>query len=246
MEFLLVLGILFALFTVWMAYRFSFSNEPGRLRLTFEPADARVSIDGQPVPGSSPMLVEHLAARQSHQISLEREGYEALETSAYLLPGWTKSLNLNLNRQAGGMLRISSEPSGAAIFLDGQPNGQRTPAALEIKGLKFPLVLGLSSGGAPQWQKRLEAPPEGDLIVNADLHADVGTLDIQSSPSGAVVKIDGKSLGKTPLYTQQVPANQTVKLVLELNGFKSYENELSVAPGQNLQIYHALQKNPSR
>ncbi len=141
-------------------------------------------------------------------------------------------------------LEVRSQPTGAAIYIDGQSIGQKTPAVLPLQNLKFPLVLGLSLGGPPTWQHRLEEAAPG-LIV-ADLQNLVGFLEVQSSPSGALVKIDDKSAGKTPLLAYQVPANQEIDLSLELQGFKTYQNEISLAPGQNLRIYHAMEKNPSR
>ncbi|HEX5033594.1 MAG TPA: PEGA domain-containing protein, partial [bacterium] len=149
-----------------------------------------------------------------------------------------------IQASARSSLEVRSQPAGAAIYIDGQPIGQKTPAILNLQNLKFPLVLGLSLGGPPSWQRRLEEAAPG-LIV-ADLQIPVGFLEVQSSPSGASISLDGKNAGKTPLLAHQVPANQEIDLSLELQGFKTYQNEISLAPGQNLRIYHAMEKNSSR
>lgn len=245
-ELLIIPLILVGLLGALALYHFFLSSAPGGLKLSFQPADARLFLDGKAVAGSPPLVLANLPGRRRVAMRLEREGFDSLEISPYILPNWTRSLNLNLQKRPPGRIEVLSDPPGADIYLDGKASGQRSPAQLEAKDLKFPVVIGLSLDGAPQWQQRLASPPQSPLRIFADLKAASGSLDVQSSPSGAIVKIDDKPVGKTPLLTHPVPANETLNLTLEMPGFKPYANEVSVGPGQNLQIYHAMEKNPSR
>lgn len=245
-ELLVVPAVLLLLLAALALYHFLFSSAPGALKLVFHPADAKLTLDGKPVAGSPPIHLPNLPGRRRAVLSLEREGFETLEFSPYIFPNWTRSLNLSLAKRPPGQIQLLSDPAGADIYFNGKASGKRTPAVLDSKDLQFPVVFSLSLNGAPHWERRLESPPAEPLRIFADLKAAVGSLDVQSSPAGALVKIDGKTVGKTPLLTHPVPANETLDLTLDLPGFKPYANEVSVAPGQKLQIYHAMEKNPSR
>lgn len=245
-ELLIVPAVLLLLLAALAAYHFFFSSAPGSVKLVFQPSDSTVYLDGKPVSGSSPIVLKDLAGRKYYQLRLEREGFEPLELSTYILPNWMRSISLKLNARPPGQILINSDPAGADIYFNGEASGKRTPSQIDAKALNFPLVLGLSFDGAPQWQKRLESAPQSSLTIFADLKSEMGSLSVQSSPSGAIVKIDGRMIGKTPLAMHPVQANETLELTLDLPGFKPYSNEVSVAPGQKLQIYHAMEKNPSR
>ncbi|MDL1871712.1 PEGA domain-containing protein [Deltaproteobacteria bacterium PRO3] len=245
-ELLVVPMVLLLLLAALALYHFLLASAPGGLKLSFQPADAKLTLDGKAVAGSPPIHLPNLPARRRAVLSLEREGFETLELSPYIFPNWTRSLNLSLTKRPPGQIQLLSDPAGADIYFNGKASGKRTPAILDSKDLQFPVLLALSLNGTPQWERRLEAPPREALRIFADLKAALGSLDVQSSPAGALVKIDGKTVGKTPLLTHPVPANETLDLTLDLPGFKPYANEVSVAPGQKLQIYHAMEKNPSR
>ncbi|MCE9626046.1 MAG: PEGA domain-containing protein, partial [Deltaproteobacteria bacterium] len=227
-------------------YHFFLSSAPGDLKLQFQPADAKVFLDGKPVAGSPPVFLPKLPSHVRYELKIERPGFETYQASTYLFPNRTRSIKVNLNKSAVLPLKVTSEPEGATIFFNGQSSGMKTPAELDSKAFSYPVVLGLSLGDVPTWEKRLEAPPQSPMEVFADLKVQMGTLAVTSSPSGALVKVGDKTLGKTPLGSFPMPANETFTLRIELNGFKPYENDVSLAPGQKLEIYHPLEKIPSR
>ncbi|HCU25674.1 MAG TPA: hypothetical protein DF383_11720, partial [Deltaproteobacteria bacterium] len=145
-----------------------------------------------------------------------------------------------------GSLQVLSEPAGAAIFINGKAVGKKTPALLSAEGLSFPLVLGLSLGESPTWGQRIETAPPQELKIEADLRAAAGSLDVETSPSGAAVKLEGFEIGKTPLRGYPLPADRPMNLSIELKGFKLYQNEISMAPGQKLRLYHELKREKLR
>jgi len=55
-----------------------------------------------------------------------------------------------------------------------------------------------------------------------------GSIEVRSEPSGALVVLDGKDVGKTPLtITEVAPGVRNVRVVL--SGYKSYESSVEVA-----------------
>jgi len=239
-------GIIAIVVLIYILFNALFSNAPAHLIVKFEPRDALVYLNGEPLKGSSPIRVQNLKPRSQYEIRVTREGYKPFEDRVYLLPSRTKKLNLQLEKGKAGLLEISSEPPGAAIYIDGQATGKTTPTHLEAEKLSFPLVLGLSKEGPPAWSQELSAPPIKNLQIHADLTVSYANLDIRSSPSGVGVQIDKKKLGKTPLYSVQVPAGKDFKLTLELKGYKTQEQKLLLKAGESEEIYQVMQKISSR
>lgn len=159
---------------------------------------------------------------------------------------WLASPSTQTEEVSGGVLEVDSDPPGAAIYIDGQMTGKVTPARLAAKDLKFPLVLGVSKGGPPQWNQTVESAPEEVLPIRADLNADWATLDLLSKPAGAEVYFDGKLLGKTPLFAQRVPAEKSLTLSFQLEGYRSVEQGIYLKTGQNHRLEPILEKSPSR
>lgn len=60
--------------------------------------------------------------------------------------------------------------------------------------------------------------------------ASVGKLSVFSEPQGLEVTLDGKKIGKTPVFSQKVAPGVHVLLV------KNAETEICVAPAQNLRL----------
>jgi hypothetical protein len=157
-----------------------------------------------------------------------------------------KALNVELEEVRGGGIQVDSDPQGAAIYLDGQMTGKTTPAFLEIKKLSFPLVLGVSQAGPPQWTQSVQQAPGELLKVYADLKAASGTLDLLSRPPGAEVFLGEQLLGQTPLLAQRVPAEKSLKISFQLPGYRPTEQRVYLKTGQNRQLEPVLQKSPSR
>ena len=91
---------------------------------------AKVYVDGNYVamlPQASPISL----APGLRKLRLVKLGFTPFEQDVRAIPGRVLSLEVELVPFAG-VLRITSEPSGAAIYLDDQNAGQ-TPAELEIR-----------------------------------------------------------------------------------------------------------------
>jgi serine/threonine protein kinase len=151
-----------------------------------------------------------------------------------------------LEEGSGVILEVESDPPGAAIYIDDQMTGKTTPARLETKDLDFPLVVGVSKAGAPQWTQTIPEAPKETLKIQADLNAKWATLDLLSQPSGASVYFDQEFLGKTPLYAQRVPAEKSLKISFQLEGYRPMEQGILLKTGQNHRLEPVLQKSPSR
>jgi hypothetical protein len=118
-------------------------------------------------------------------------------------------------------MKITSEPSGAAIFFNLENTGDKTPADL---------TLAFFPGGANLIQLRRDgfvpanrafrpgAPPEPEIKLA--LTPDLTELEIQSSPVGSKVFLDGESVdGVTPM-TVRLDLETVKEIRVEKEGYR--------------------------
>lgn len=93
----------------------------GRLDLTTEPANAAVTIDGK-AAGFTPLAVDIAPGR--YRIVLSAGGGErALEVEIREGETVSQVVEIRSERAAGGRLRVSTEPEGAEVHVDGALSG---------------------------------------------------------------------------------------------------------------------------
>src|SRR5262249_46149042 len=68
-----------------------------------------------------------------------------------------------------------------------------------------------------------------------------GRIDVQSTPEGAIVYVDDKSIGETPLR-QQIVATGGHVVRVEKQGYKSYSRNLAAEPAQSIILAIQLEK----
>lgn len=117
---------------------------------------------------------------------------------------WEARHNEALMKELGCLawLRVDSEPAGAAVFLDGHRVGT-TP----YRGRACPgghLIRLVATGYYP-WQQLAQVPGKGELGLRGRLYGILpaerppGSL-ILSSPAGASVFVEGREVGRTPVF----------------------------------------------
>ena len=136
-----------------------------------------------------------------------------------------------------GALVVTSEPSGVAVALDGQPTGLQTPAVLEGVALARPHEVTLSG---PSLREATVAvrPTPGQLVarVHAPLASTLGTLTVESTPPGAAVRLDGQPRGATPVAIPGVALDQRHRVDLQLAGHEI--DQVVVLPEKDGALVH--------
>jgi tetratricopeptide (TPR) repeat protein/predicted Ser/Thr protein kinase len=126
-KFLVPAVVLVAVLALWGIY--SFLNRPAQLEIVSEPAGARVTVNGEDFV--SPYSSELQAG--THNIAIYLKGYHAKKDKVNLEAGETLKMTTVLEPSSGGV-SITSKPSGAKVFLNGQEKGE-TP--VKISGLEI-------------------------------------------------------------------------------------------------------------
>lgn len=95
------------------------------------PEGASVTLDGRPVPGTTPLTVtDGLIAGRSHVVQVTKSGYEPYSATVTIQEGMRRQIFV-LN-QIRATLRVETDPPGAEIWVDGVLRG---PAPLDVVGL---------------------------------------------------------------------------------------------------------------
>src|SRR5262249_40436002 len=134
---------------------------------------------------------------------------------------------------------VTSEPSGAEIFVDGRSRG-RTPLRLDLPAQSHELMAHLD--GWPDEQQRVNVDAQRENAVHF-VFAN-GSVKITRAPGGATVIANGKELGQTPLVIEEVKPRD-VTYELRLSGYKATSVSGKVEPQQQTFLAARLEKSAS-
>jgi serine/threonine-protein kinase len=235
---------------------------PAELVVDSIPAGATVSVDGNAVPGVTPLVVRHAAGAVTVDVVLE--GHQAARQVAVLPAGGAEQLRLQLAPLLRAV-RVQSTPPGAELTVDGKAAG-RTPASITVSqrgNHEVSLALG---GHLPQSMTLEEAHPVPLVDVQlvrlpmekaprptprpspVDKPAPVaatpqenGRLTLQSRPWARIV-LDGKDTGRfTPAADMAVaPGEHVVELINDEDKL-SARFSVVVRPGMLTSVTRTLQ-----
>lgn len=127
-------------------------------------------------------------------------------------------------KQAGGtgQIQITSEPSGAEVFLDGDYQGV-TPITLSREAGKVKVLVTKGTDLLP-CSRPVTVKANQQENVRCNLGPLYGEVILNSDPPRADVSLNGKKLGKTPITIRKVKRTQTHTITVERGGFKPWSS----------------------
>ena len=128
-----------------------------------------------------------------------------------------------------GVLVVTSAPPGAQVTLDGKPVPGTTPLVVEGVRLSRRHEVHVVAPG----RRAATAEVRGEVgrlarSVHVDLASALGSLTIESEPSGAEVRVDGELVGHAPVTLTNVRVDERHRVDLSLPGH--VEDEFMVLP----------------
>lgn len=192
-----------------------------------------------------------------YTMQLTKGGYRTLRRIIELRAGRIVSENQKLEPQRGS-LEITSNPTQAEVFVNGEKQTSLTPATIslppgtyrialqktgygryegsveikdeDIRGLNFQLqAQGTQQPGAPQPAARPQAPQARAA----------GFVELRTVPPGADILVDGASTGQRTPFRLELPAGQH-SLTLFLRGYRTVQKTITVPEGQTLPLQEVL------
>jgi formylglycine-generating enzyme required for sulfatase activity len=207
--------------------RFALTLEklPGRVQIE-TPSPARVSLNGQEIgeaPGEFEIApgkhrISIAAARyQPFAAEIEVEGAGTTQTfTPQLVPNWAE-------------VNVTSEPTGAQVFVDGEPRGT-TPLKTEIVAGSHPIELRLE--GFKPWTTDVQIKAGEPMSVGpVKLGLPDARLALRSEPSGAAVSVGGVYRGQTPLELELRPDIDHA-VVVSKPGYEAVTRQVSLGAGE--------------
>lgn len=198
----------------------------GELEVKSEPSGAKVYLDGKEV-GESPILLPGVSPGR-HLIRIVKEGYEPYEILENTGVD-RKQVMANLKKAVKeGELVIHTEPSGAAITLNGRSVGK---SPYEGKGLSPGIYrIRITKEGYENWEKSeiVDAGRRVEVLAQlTQLKPKGGELEVRSEPSEGKVYLDGKYMGETPLFLPHLrPGRYSILIVRD--GYQPYEERVEM------------------
>jgi uncharacterized protein (TIGR02266 family) len=128
------------------------------------------------------------------------------------------------SKPAGVKQKVTSEPEGAKILVDGKDTGKVTPADLDLEPEKE-VEIRLDLSGKKLFTRKVT--PNAETAVEAKLDTPSSRrLQLVSDPAGATVLLNGAKLGKAPIdYKKPLPKGK-VEVTFRLDGYNEAKKDL--------------------
>jgi hypothetical protein len=233
--------------TIYVYASLSQVQGTGSVYVTSNPSGATATLDNSRT-GNTPYTFTSVATG-THTIQISRSGYQTYSGTVSVSSGSTTTVSVTLPPVSSsfGSLYLTSNPSGAQVYVDGTYRGST------------PTTVGTLSEGTHAVQLRLSGYSDFSQTVmiyggqtttlNANLvqptpTPSVGSLSIASSPSAAEVYLDNVFRGYTPLTLDNIPPGLHA-ITLRLAGYQDWQENVQVSGGQTASIQGILIPNPT-
>ncbi len=222
--------------------------QPWELTLTVEGGGARQTIDAQLIPGwaaitvttvpagavvlvdgvnagTTPATLEVMAG--NHTLSLEKDGFKALTRPLSAVANQPQVLDSLALVPADGLVRVITDPAGAAVTAGGRYRGV-TPLETELTpGQIYNLAL-VKPGYEPA-TARVDLTGTRGATVRVTLTPRIGIIKVVSEPADAELFVDGKPVGAATTELS-LPAVRH-RLEVRKAGFATYKTDVTPDPG---------------
>jgi serine/threonine protein kinase/formylglycine-generating enzyme required for sulfatase activity len=209
------------------------------LKIDSVPPGAVVLINGQE-KGVTPYQASDLQVGD-YRVELKKDSYATWKQTVQLKAGETLPIVATLE-QAFSSLKIESDPSEAAVFIDGQEKGV-TPY---LTG-NIPIgehLIEIKKPSFQDWKKTVQFKGEEQLILQAALTPLSIALKIESVPSGAKILINNEEKGVTPYSAENLAPGQYA-VELRKPPYQSWKQTVEIKNAENKPLKVKLELAPS-
>ncbi len=186
------------------------------------PAEATVRFDALPPQTASPTLTFEKIPKGPHTIFVEAPGFKPMTMPVVTEGQAMMPLSITLQRMPGKLV-VTSDPSGAAVVLDGKPTGKVTPATFELDGDTIHEVRGQLPDYKESISPETRVPGAQETTVKLVLKPAVVKIRIVSTPEGASVKMGELDMGMTPLVVERAPDDPYPQISVSSKGCETMQ-----------------------
>jgi serine/threonine-protein kinase len=177
-----------------------------------------------------------------YSLEVKKDGYQPVQTALQVKQGGVADQKLSLESLAKG-LRVTSDPPGADVFINGAKQSGQTPVNLPLAAGQYNLVLRLQ--GYDPYVGSVQVKDNGQAQVNTKLkersNNHIAWAQVKSDPGGAEIFVDGNSTGRFTPARVEIPAGMHT-VTLKLEGFQTAKRTVSASEGGTVLIDQSLRK----
>ncbi|MBC8552844.1 MAG: PEGA domain-containing protein, partial [Candidatus Brocadiales bacterium] len=207
----------------------------GSLNVNSQPANATIVIDGSEV-GNSPTDINDLKPGK-HLVEVKMDGYKTWSESVEISADKENKITAELQILVGS-LNVNSQPTNATIIIDGNEVGNTPTNVSDLKPGKY--LVEVKMDRYKNWSESVEINAGKANHITAMLQQLVGSVNIKSEPSKAIVIVDGKEVGNTPVDVGDLmPGTHLVEINME--DYETWSKNVEIVIGKNVDLTAMLQ-----
>jgi eukaryotic-like serine/threonine-protein kinase len=210
------------------------TDAPGAMVTLFGPAGRAISSCQTPCTFN-----DLVPARYSLQV--QKDGYLPVQTAVELKQHESLDQRIHLDALAKG-LYVSSRPTGAEIFINGAKQSGQTPTTLPLAPGQYDLVLRIPGyeayAGHVQVKDNIQTTLDVELKEKTQVH--VAWAQVNSTPSGGEIFIDGATANQTTPARVQIPTGAHI-IAIRLAGYQIAKRGVQVSEGGTVNVTEVLQ-----
>jgi hypothetical protein len=209
----------------------------GIANIVSQPQGAKIFVDDEDTKLITPSELKELEVNKDYTLRLEKEGFKPTERAVKLASREPVDIKVELIPTTTGLVNIISDPSGAAILLNGKATGKITPATLEELPLKKDLTITLSKPKFKDFEQVLNLQSTSPQKISTVLEPITGSIYVSSNPSGAAIYLNKERTGKTtPDTLSDLKIGEEYTVRLSKKGYKSWSKSVEVADAKKIEL----------
>lgn len=209
------------------------THKPFDLIVRSEPSGAEVWIAGE-LRGHTPLTMS-LPASATGRMTVKHVGRRAEERPISVPPD-ANPLVYDLKLALGApVVRVETEPAGAAITVDGVARGV-SPVEVElddmVRGREVKIAAALENHNPVETNLTIPEDADGLIPTQLALAPYASELRIDSDPSGATLRMEGREIGKAPVSVRFEPRDvgKTVSIEAIVPGVRIGRRTATIPP----------------
>ena len=198
-------------------------------------AGAKILLDGKNTGKQSPATLTEIPSG-SHTVSLQMDKYAPRQQEVTVEDGHAASVSLTLDARFARITINSLD--GAEIYSNGKLIGKGRISEDMMEGY-YDLEARLNHHKSVTKQIQVVVGQSQEITLNPV--PKYGSLDIVSEPYNAVVIIDGKEMGKTPLTVFQLIEGEH-QMVVSLDGYTKATRTVNIVENESAMVKVSMNK----
>jgi serine/threonine-protein kinase len=171
-----------------------------------------------------------------YSLEVRKDGYQPMETALQVKAGVAMDQKVRLEALATGLL-VTSKPPGADVFINGAKQSGQTPVTLPLGPGSYNLVLRMPGyeayAGSVVVKDNIQTQQDVELKAKNMQH--VAWAEVDSTPKGAEIFVDGSDTGDVTPARVQVPAGIHT-IMVRLDGYQQARRTFQASVGGTVNL----------